>query len=277
MRCFSVASAAHGWRRGAAGGSSKLQQHGKQAAAEGDCRGGHPGLAALAGGRARRSGAGRPGRAAAHRQGHAGARPGGGGGHPFQACGVRSSGSDGAAVARCAAAPGGDTLRHAEQARGGATAREGSAQGAGRGRRQVFAPPPLLRGDCWALALAVIRTPLPLPQPPWPRRTPDAARPCSRRHRRSPSSAPSPSLVAPHRLSLRMSPAPAPPQPLPELPRCGGLPNVLVVGAGGVGKSTLIGWLNARAAESRLELAAAEGMPSGRALEAYAKVDAASA
>ena len=80
-----------------------------------------------------------------------------------------------------------------------------------------------------------------------------------------------------HRLSLRMSPAPAPPQPLPELPRCGGLPNVLVVGAGGVGKSTLIGWLNARAAESRLELAAAEGMPSGRALEAYAKVDAASA
>lgn len=73
------------------------------------------------------------------------------------------------------------------------------------------------------------------------------------------------------RLSLRMSPAPSPPQALAELPT-GAPPNVLVVGAAGVGKSALIGAMSSQAAERGLVLAAAEGLPSGRAVEAYAKV-----
>lgn len=73
------------------------------------------------------------------------------------------------------------------------------------------------------------------------------------------------------RLSLRMSSAPSPPQALAELPT-GAPPNVLVVGAAGVGKSALIGAMSSQAADHGLVLAAAEGLPSGRALEAYAKV-----
>jgi len=73
------------------------------------------------------------------------------------------------------------------------------------------------------------------------------------------------------RLSLRMSPAPSPPQALAELPT-GAPPNVLVVGAAGVGKSALIGAMSSQAEQHGLVLAAAEGLPSGRALEAYAKV-----
>jgi hypothetical protein len=73
------------------------------------------------------------------------------------------------------------------------------------------------------------------------------------------------------RLSLRMSPAPSPPQALAELPT-GAPPNVLVVGATGVGKSALIGAMSSQAEQHGLVLAAAEGLPSGRALEAYAKV-----
>jgi hypothetical protein len=68
-----------------------------------------------------------------------------------------------------------------------------------------------------------------------------------------------------------MSPAPSPPQALAELPT-GAPPNVLVVGAAGVGKSALIGAMSSQAAERGLVLAAAEGLPSGRAVEAYAKV-----
>lgn len=74
-----------------------------------------------------------------------------------------------------------------------------------------------------------------------------------------------------HRLSLRLTPIPAPPQALAELPT-GAPPNVLVVGAAGVGKSALIGAMGSQAEEHGLELAAAEGLPSGHALEAYAKV-----
>jgi hypothetical protein len=73
------------------------------------------------------------------------------------------------------------------------------------------------------------------------------------------------------RLSLRMSPTPRPPPPLAALP-AGALPNILVVGAPGVGKSTLISALRSSAKDHGLELAAAEGLPTGRALEAYAKV-----
>ena len=68
-----------------------------------------------------------------------------------------------------------------------------------------------------------------------------------------------------------MSSPPSPPQALAELPT-GAPPNVLVVGAAGVGKSALIGAMSSQAAEHGLVLAAAEGLPSGRALEAYAKV-----
>ena len=68
-----------------------------------------------------------------------------------------------------------------------------------------------------------------------------------------------------------MSPAPSPPQALAELPT-GAPPNVLVVGAAGVGKSALIGAMSSQAEQHGLVLAAAEGLPSGRALEAYAKV-----
>eukprot|EP00964_Phaeocystis_antarctica_P120088 scaffold83841_cov69-Phaeocystis_antarctica.AAC.3 len=68
-----------------------------------------------------------------------------------------------------------------------------------------------------------------------------------------------------------MAPAPSPPQALAELPT-GAPPNVLVVGAAGVGKSALIGAMSSQAEQHGLVLAAAEGLPSGRALEAYAKV-----
>ena len=78
-------------------------------------------------------------------------------------------------------------------------------------------------------------------------------------------------MIATCRLSLRMSSPPSPPQALAELPT-GAPPNVLVVGAAGVGKSALIGAMSSQAAEHGLVLAAAEGLPSGRALEAYAKV-----